>query len=266
MKIRINIIVDNDKCWLLNTIRRLIPLLEKNNFRVYTIWVLPNKLSNLKGNDISLWYLRIFGCFNFIKLCLFYLVVIISNLIRNLNSFSKLIKDTNIELYNIMNLEDKRLLKYLKKNPKNYNLIFTNHIIPKKLLNLKNNYFINKHSSLLPSFKGLLPYIRTKISKSYNGITIHIVNEKIDDGVILFQKKIQDNNKSMIEFYLNTFNKTPKYIIKSLYNLKKKKFYKSNYKPSKFSLPSKKDFKIFLNCGGRIINIKDFIRIKKIII
>ena len=55
----INFIVDNDKSWLLNTVRRLIVKLRKNNIKINYIWVLPEKLSNLKGYKITLWYLKI---------------------------------------------------------------------------------------------------------------------------------------------------------------------------------------------------------------
>ena len=61
----INIIVDNDKSWLLNTTRRLISILKKKNFKINHIWVLPEKLSNLRGYKITIWYLRIFGIFVF---------------------------------------------------------------------------------------------------------------------------------------------------------------------------------------------------------
>ena len=39
---KINILVDNDKCWNLNIVRKLIPFLKKNNILVDHIWILPN--------------------------------------------------------------------------------------------------------------------------------------------------------------------------------------------------------------------------------
>ena len=70
---------------------------------------------------------------------------------------------------------------------------------------------------------------------------------------------------SMIEFYLYIFEKTPDYMIKSILNLKNQKFIKSKYKKSIFSLPEKIDYKRFLDCGGKIININDLLSINKII-
>ena len=83
-----------------------------------------------------------------------------------------------------------------------------------------NHLFINKHSSLLPSYKGLMPYIRTQIDNKHNGITFHLVNEKIDSGKIIFQKKIKKKFKSMIDFYLHVFNIFPTCFLKTLKNIK----------------------------------------------
>ena len=265
MKNEINIITDNDKCWLLNTIVKLVPLLEKNGFNIKSIWVLPDKLSYLKSYNIPFWYLKIFGLINFIKLVIFYLIVIIKNLQRNIKNFKYFDLKKNIKTNYITNIEDENLYRMLKNDKQKYNLIFTNHIIPKKLLKLKNNNFINKHASLLPSFRGLLPFIWTKILNSSNGISIHLVSEEIDNGKILFQKKYNKNYSSMINFYLDIFWDTPKYILKSIQNLESKNFYAPKYKSSTFSLPNKKDFKRFKECGGKVINLDDFKFINKIV-
>ena len=69
---KINILVDNDKCWNLNIIKRLIPYLKKKDIIVDHIWILPNKLSIMKGNKISIWYLKTFGILVFLKLSIFF--------------------------------------------------------------------------------------------------------------------------------------------------------------------------------------------------
>lgn len=260
----INFIVDNDKCWLLNTVRRLIVKLRKNNIKINYIWVLPEKLSNLKGYKITLWYLKIFGFFVFLKLVLFHLAILIINFLKGNNSYQQLAENYDIKFVYIKSLKDKKLLTKLKNKKKNYNLVFTNHIINKKLLKLKNNFFINKHSSLLPAYGGLLPFIWTKIFNFPNGVTFHLVDKNIDKGKIIFQKKVYKRFKSMIEFYLYIYEKTPGYMIKSILNLKNQKFIKSKYKKSTFSIPKKAEYKKFLDCGGKIININDFFNINKI--
>ena len=129
----------------------------------------------------------------------------------------------------------------------------------------KNNIFINKHSSLLPSFRGLLPYIWTKINNVENGISVHLVEKKIDSGKVIFQKKINRNFLSMIDFYIYIYQHIPEYLLKSIKNLKNKRFIKLRYKDSYYSLPNRYDMKKFLDCGGKIINLKDFSKIYKFI-
>ena len=261
---KINIIVDNDKCWHLNTIRKLMLFLKKKDIYINHIWVLPEKLLTYRGLQIPLWYFKIFGFYNFIKMFFFYFIVLVKNLLKNINSFSKLAKINGIKCTYIKSINDQLLYESLKTENINYNLILTNHIIDSKLLDLKNNFFINKHSSLLPSYKGLMPYIWTKIFFDNNGVSIHLVNKKIDSGQIIYQRRIKDKFKSMVEFYINIYDNFSEDFLQSLLNLNEKKFINSNHKESIFLLPNKKEYKQFVINGGKIINLNDFLEINRI--
>lgn len=53
------------------------------------------------------------------------------------------------------------------------------------------NKIINIHPSLLPKFKGLNTHKRAlQANEKIHGCTVHFVNEKLDDGEIIMQKKI----------------------------------------------------------------------------
>ena len=61
---------------------------------------------------------------------------------------------------------------------------------------------LNIHPSLLPKYKGLNTHNRAIQNKDkYSGATVHIVNEKLDSGKIILQKKVKilksDNEKSL---------------------------------------------------------------------
>ena len=262
---KINILVDDDKCWSLNIVRKLIPYLKRKKIIIDHIWILPNKLSNLKGHEISHWYLKTFGIIVFLKLSIFYILSILHNFSNRINNFKDLALKNNIKYNFINSTNDKRLLKNINKNDKKISLLLTNHILKKKLLNKKNHFFINKHSSMLPSYKGLMPYLWTKINNADNGITFHLVNEKIDSGKIIFQKKIKIKFNSMIEFYLNVYDKFPVCFFQSLKNLKQKKFVKSKSKKSYYSIPNRKDYDKFLKKKGNIILFRDFFKINKLL-
>ncbi len=262
---KINIVVDNDKCWNLNTVRRLIIHLKKKNISIDNIWVLPNKLSNFTDNQISFWYLRIFGFLVFFKLVLFYILVIINNFLIKIKNFNALGLKYNLKIKYLNSINDKIFLDHLKNKEKKIFLLITNHILKKKIFFQKKNIFINKHSSLLPSYKGLMPYIWTKIYNDKNGITFHLVTNKIDSGRILYQNKINKKFKSMVEFYIYIFQQFPQGLVKAINNLEKKKYKKNIYKKSYYSIPTKRDFRKFKKNGGNIILFLDLFKISKIV-
>ena len=58
-----------------------------------------------------------------------------------------------------------------------------------------NHKIINIHPSLLPKYKGLNTYERVlKNKERYSGCTVHFVNQKLDSGKIILQKKVKINN------------------------------------------------------------------------
>lgn len=68
-------------------------------------------------------------------------------------------------------------------------------ILPKELIDIPRRGFLNVHPSLLPRLRGASP-IRTAILKNENptGVTVMLVDEKMDHGPIVAQKKIEVPN------------------------------------------------------------------------
>ena len=64
-------------------------------------------------------------------------------------------------------------------------------ILKKNFISAFNGRIINIHPSLLPKYKGLNTFKRVLISKEkITGCTVHYVNQKLDAGKIILQKKI----------------------------------------------------------------------------
>ena len=119
---------------------------------------------------------------------------------------------------------------------------------------------INKHTSLLPSFKGLFPFIWAYIEAKKQGMTFHLLTERFDDGPILAQKVIpQKHSESMISFYKTVFNEYPRMLNSALKNLRSGKISEQSTKNSYYSLPTKQDIKRFKLAGGRIISFRDLL-------
>lgn len=62
-------------------------------------------------------------------------------------------------------------------------------IIPDKIINKFEKKIINVHPSLLPKFKGLNTFQRAlESNERKSGCTVHYVNNKLDDGIMIIKK------------------------------------------------------------------------------
>ena len=129
----------------------------------------------------------------------------------------------------IINFSKKReindLLKILKFN--NIRLICLAgflKILSKDFIKSFKGKIINIHPSLLPKYKGLNTHERVlENNEKFTGCSVHFVNEKLDGGKIILQKKIKifkkDDIKSLKKRVLKEEYKLyPKSIIKILSN------------------------------------------------
>ena len=121
--------------------------------------------------------------------------------------------------------EINHLLKILKLN--NIRLICLAgflKILSKDFINSFKGKIINIHPSLLPKYKGLNTHERVlENNEKFTGCSVHYVNEKLDGGKIIIQKKIRiykkDNVKSLKKRVLKEEYKLyPKSIIKIFSN------------------------------------------------
>ena len=121
--------------------------------------------------------------------------------------------------------EVNQLLKILKFN--NIKLICLAgflKILSKDFIKSFKGKIINIHPSLLPKYKGLNTHERVlENNEKFTGCSVHFVNEKLDGGKIILQKKIKifkkDDIKSLKKRVLKEEYKLyPKSIIKILSN------------------------------------------------
>ena len=121
--------------------------------------------------------------------------------------------------------EINHLLKILKFN--NIRLICLAgflQILSKDFIKSFNGKIINIHPSLLPRYKGLNTHERVlENNEKFTGCSVHFVNEKLDGGEIILQKKIKIFKKDNVISLKNRVLKEeyklyPKSIIKILSN------------------------------------------------
>ena len=94
-------------------------------------------------------------------------------------------------------VDEKKILKHLKKN--NISLICLAgfmKILSKNFIKKFKGKILNIHPSLLPKYKGINTHKRVLINKEkYSGCTVHFVNNKLDSGEIIMQKKVKISKK-----------------------------------------------------------------------
>ncbi len=87
------------------------------------------------------------------------------------------------------------------------------HIITKKILDNAHIPLINLHISYLPWNKGAHPNFWSFYDSTPSGVTIHLIDEGIDTGPIIFQKYINFTE------YETTFEATYKRLIREIESL-----------------------------------------------
>lgn len=135
-------------------------------------------------------------------------------LIKNIKKkeFNEISKIKNIFSNNI---NSKKISVFIKKNRPDYLIICgCNQILKKKIFKIPKIKTLNIHSSKLPKYRGVLPIFRAYQNNDKNfTVSIHEVNNKIDDGVIYNRKTIKIENKDkLIDLYLKSFKYIPSII------------------------------------------------------
>lgn len=161
-------------------------------------------------------------------------------------------------------VKENRQRKIIYDKIKNYNLIVSfgyNKIISNKILKKIHRPIINLHISYLPFNRGSHPNFWSFINNTPKGITIHEIDEGIDTGNIIYQKKIKFSNFENLTFE-NTYNRLKKEIEKLFIKNHSKIFnnsYRSRAQKEKKKSHKKSDLPI--NVKSWKIKIKDYLKI-----
>ena len=129
-------------------------------------------------------------------------------------------------------------------------------IFGKKLLSLPGIIFLNRHTSLLPSYGGPWPVLRAIINNEKKiGVTVHLMTHQIDAGEIVSQNIYSIKNKSLFSIYSETFELSAFTVFQAIKKIKSSKLQtiKNDFKKTYYGMPSKKDIKSFLDKGGKLI-------------
>ena len=175
---------------------------------------------------------------------------------RSLKSVSKKLKIRYSEISNPN--QEEFLIELHKLNPDLIVSFSAPVVFKEKLLTLPKNGCINLHCSFLPNFAGVMPSFWTLYKKqSTTGVTVHKMDSKIDNGLILKQCEVEiKNDETIFSLILKTKEIGGDLMCRAITEIMTGKIsYKKNKTEngSYFSWPTVKDFKDFRKNGGRLI-------------
>jgi len=116
---------------------------------------------------------------------------------KNKSKLTPALKSLGLKDTSLLELERQSWVEVLKdfinKNEVDYVWVLTfPWIIPTDLLSALPNAFVNFHFGLLPKYKGSDPiFWQLKNREELGGVTIHLMNEKIDEGPFLLKQELR---------------------------------------------------------------------------
>jgi methionyl-tRNA formyltransferase len=163
----------------------------------------------------------------------------------------------NVPLVNIegsINAEE-NLAKIAQYNPDLLISIAGNQIFKKKLINLAPKGCLNLHTALLPKYRGLMPsFWVLKNNEEATGVSVFFVDEGIDSGPILVQKKVYIGSMSQAELIVHTKQLGMQAILESINKIQTGKYElipNPEAESTYFSFPTKADIAAFRKAGKR---------------
>jgi len=192
----------------------------------------------------------LYGLVNFLRMGFLYVYKKLTGTsIRNLATSYK------VPVFEVENVNDKHFLDKLKSME--IDLIIS-VAAPQKfkpdILNVANKGCINIHTGKLPKYRGMLPSFWTLLNKEKTGaVTIHKMNENLDDGEIILQQEVAIEPDETLDSYIKKTKKLgAEMMLKTIeaFRDNKLELKPNNKNESTYnSFPSKEDVKRFRKQG-----------------
>jgi len=192
-----------------------------------------------------------------IKFFVFYSIkYIISKLNKSKSVFRILEKNKINTIILNQSINNKKSLKVLKElEPDLLISVLGNEIFKTELINLAKHGCLNLHTSLLPKYRGVMPtFWVLRYNEEETGVSVFFVDEGIDTGPILVQKRIKVENRTQYQLIEHTKKIGMDAIIESIELINKGNYElipNEDRNSSYYSLPKKEDVKEFYKNGKR---------------
>ena len=172
-------------------------------------------------------------------------------------SVKAVLKSNNIPFFEVE--QDINRRQYLEKiaESKPDVIVSSNPLIfGQEILEIPSICCLNRHSALLPAYRGVLPVFQAYRNKEkFVGASVHTMQKSVDKGKVLAQKKVEiKENDSLHSLYSKCFKASVEVLLEALDKVRKRDFSTvGENRPSYYSWPTKEQWQEFRKKGGRII-------------
>ena len=252
---RVAIITQEDPFYLPKIFEYLLPKLKESDVQIVSTFVFSVSPFGVKKSKLEQLNdtVNIFG----MSFTLHYTLKYIRSFFKK--SLTETLTDYDIPIwhvYNSINNQD----NISKIKSLDLDLIISiagNQIFKKQLIDSVKFGIINLHSALLPKYRGLMPSFWVLANnENETGVSVFFVDEGIDSGPILVQKKIEIKNQTQEELIWQLKYLGADAIIEACLFIKQFGFNtptseNEDEKMTYFSKPTRKDVQLFRSHGKR---------------
>lgn len=188
----------------------------------YVLLVLvPVRPSKFSAWQFVLNQIQVLGFSQFTKMSFFYIAKKFLSIQKSGENYSvkKLAKNKSIDLISTRSLKNPELLDAMKRYDIDIILsVASSRIFGKEILSVPKIACLNVHSDKLPKYRGVNPSFWSLLNQEkQSAVTVHFVNEGIDDGDIIIQDvfNIQES-KSLHDVYVKVLKIAPSSVTRHL--------------------------------------------------
>ena len=172
-------------------------------------------------------------------------------------SVTSVLRRHNVDILNLsssINHKDS-LAKISSYDPDLLISIAGNEIFKRPLIDLAPQGCLNLHTALLPKYRGLMPsFWVLRFKEKYTGVSVFKVDEGIDSGPIIIQKRIKINGSSQEQLILKTKRMGVTAVLEAVAKIEKGDtdlLPNVDTEMTYYSFPTKHDVDEFLKNGNR---------------
>jgi len=179
---------------------------------------------------------------------------------RDYYDTASVIKAFNLPFIKVeYNINKKEYIEFIASKSPDVILSSNPLILKEKILHIPKLGCINRHSSLLPGNKGLLPVFHSyRKGEAFTGVTIHTMEKEIDGGAILSQAKIKiEKSDTVFSLYQKCFDISAQLCFEALEKIRLGQLEgmtsQNETAPSYHSFPTKEEWQEFRKRKGKFI-------------